>query len=144
MAFFKHIRKAVANLNPEDVRAMAARPVHIGIVAPTQESMWRMESFLCPPYLTAAERAETARKLHRIAWDNHSRGPFDFEIWDDSLASPKHAFAFNAADPDRLVKDVVRKRPDIEIALANSFPPFRKHVIEQIVGRIAKENAAFS
>jgi len=44
VAFFKHIRQAIANLNPDDVRQSAERTVNVGIVAPTQEALWRLEA----------------------------------------------------------------------------------------------------
>jgi hypothetical protein len=144
VAFFKHIRQAIANLNPDDVRQSAERTVNVGIVAPTQEALWRIEAFLCPPDLPSAKRAEVSRHIHRISWNQRPAVPVDFEIWDSSLAVPNHAFVFDPRGHERTVKEIVRKRPELEIALARTFPGFRKQVVERIVARISKENAIFS
>lgn len=144
MAFFKHIGQAIANLNPDDVRQSAQRTVNVGIVAPTQEALWRMEGFLCPPDLPTSKRAEIARHIHRISWNQRPGIPLDFEIWDASLAVPNNAFVFDPRNHERTIKNIICKRPELEIALARTFPSFRKQAIHQIVGRISKENAMFS
>jgi hypothetical protein len=144
VAFFKHIRQAIANLNPEDVRQSAQKTINVGIVAPTQEALWRIEGFLCPPELPSARRAEVARHIHRVNWNQGPSSPVDLEIWDSSLAVPKDAFVFDARNHERTVKAILCKRPELEIPLARTFPAFRKQAIEQIVARISKENALFS
>jgi hypothetical protein len=144
VAFFKHIRQAIANLNPDDVRQSAQRTINVGIVAPTQESLWRIEGFLCPPNLPSARRAEVARHIHRISWNQRPAVAVDLEIWDNSLAVPNSAFVFDPRNHERTIKEILNKRPELEIPLARTFPSFRKPVIEQIVARISKENAVFS
>jgi hypothetical protein len=144
VAFLKHIRQAIANLNPDDVRQSAERRVNVGVVAPTQEALWRIEAFLSPPDLPSAKRAEVSRHIHRISGNQRPAVPVDLEIWDSSLAVPSAAFAFDPRNHERTIKEILRKRPELEIALARTFPSFRKQVIECIVARISKENALFS
>ncbi len=47
------IKQALANLKPGEVRESAMRPVRIGLVAASQESLGRMETYLVPPHLSA-------------------------------------------------------------------------------------------
>ena len=49
MRVLKEIRTAVKNLNPEEMRATAERPLDIGLVASTDASYSAMEEFLLPP-----------------------------------------------------------------------------------------------
>jgi hypothetical protein len=144
VAFFNHIRQAIANLNPDDVRQSAERTVNAGIVAPTQDALWRIEAFLCPPDLASGKRAEVSRHIHRISGNQRPAVPVDLEIWDSSLAVPSTAFVFDARNHERTIKEILRRRPELEIALARTFPSFRKQVIECIVARISKENALFA
>jgi hypothetical protein len=139
----KHIRQAVKYLNPEEVRESSERPLDIGLVAPGPEGLWRMERYLCPPDLSPSKRAEVSRMLHRISAAGRARS-YDLEIWDDSLAIPAHAFAFDPERPDATVHEILGTRPDLALPLARHFPPFRKPVIDQIVASVSKENAVFS
>lgn len=137
------VRKAMLNLNPHEVREMADRPVNVGLVAPTTEGLWQMESFLCPPDLSPAKRAGVSRMLHRITTHERTRA-YDIELWDDALACPEHVFCFDPDDPCRAVKEVLAKRPDLAIPLARHFTPFRDPVVKHLISNIAKENAFFS
>lgn len=139
----QHIRHAIRNLNPEDVRQDAAQKVEIGLFAPTAQAMWAMERYLCPPELGADRRAEVSRLLFRNEPNSPSRS-FDIEIWDSTLAAPAHAFVFDAARPERLIEAVLRRRVDLALPLARYIPPFRRPVIDHFIGKVAKENALFS
>ena len=97
-----HIRQAVKYLNPDEVRESAERPLDIGLVAPGTEALWNMERYLCPPDLSPARRAQISRMLHRVSTAERTRS-YDLEIWDDSLAIPAHAFAFDPQRPERTI-----------------------------------------
>lgn len=144
MAFgLKHIQSAMKRLNPEEVRREAERPLRIGLVAPTSEGLWRMESYLCPPSLSASKRARVARMLHRVTGDDRPRD-LDFEVWDDSLACPAHVFCFDPQKPEEMVRDVVKRRADLALPLARHIAPFRKPVIDHYISKICNENALFA
>jgi hypothetical protein len=139
----KHVRQAVKYLNPDEVCRAAAQPLNIGLVAPSADALWDMERYFCPPELSPAKRAHVARMLHRISEVGRTV-PYDFEVWDDSLAMPAHAFAFDPRNPERTVYEVLKRRPDLALPLARHIAPFRKPVIDQIVASVSKENALFS
>ncbi|MGH9663735.1 MAG: hypothetical protein ACRD9L_04850 [Bryobacteraceae bacterium] len=137
------IRQAISNLDPNAVRSEAERPLSIGLVAPTQEALWQIESFLCPPELSASKRAEISSMLHRAGV---SGGPqeHDLEIYDASVLRPKRAFSFRAENPRRTVRQILREHEDLGLALSRHFPPFRSAVSAKIVHKISRENAVFS
>lgn len=143
LGLVKQVSGALKNLNPDEVRQSASRPLEIGLVAPSSESMWRMESFFCPPELSPAKRAEVSRRLHRVIGGERTLA-FDIEVWDDSLACPDHVFPFDPANPEATVKAILKRRPELALTLARNFPPFRKPVIDHAISKISNENALFS
>ena len=140
--FLSQIRQAISNLNPQEVHELADRPFSIGIVAASPEVSWEIESFLCPPHLSMAKRAEVSSMIHRVALA--PSGASDLEIYDPSFRVPKGAFLFDREDPRRTVRAILRKRPDMALPLARHFLPFREPASLQIVHRISRENAFFS
>lgn len=143
IAVFREVKQALTQLNPNDVREEAARPLDIGLVASSPETLWRMERYFCPPHLSQGRRAQVARMLHRVGPAN---GPsrFDLEIYDEQLLAPEHAVAFSPADPERTVRAVIRRRQDLWLPLARSIYPFRKPVVHRIIQKVSQENALFS
>jgi hypothetical protein len=143
LSLFAQTRRAMKHLNPNEVREQASRPLNIGLVAPDADSHWRMERYFCPPELSPAKRAEVARMLHRVR-PGERTFVVDLEFWDSSLAQPEHVFSFDHQRPDRLVQDVLDRRPELWLPLARHIFPFRRAVIDRVIGSVAKENALFS
>lgn len=143
MSVFRQVRQALAQLNPQDVREEAARALEIGLVAATPESLWRMESYFCPPHLSLSRRAQVSRILHRAApYNGPSR--FDIEIYDDALLAPGYAFTFYASNPERTLRAVLGERENLSLSLARNVYPFRKPVIQRLIQKVSQENALFS
>jgi len=135
---FRQVKQALTNLNPADVREAANRPVRIGLVGASQESMGAMETFLVPPHLSAQRRVEALRMLHR------GGGPdCDVEIYDSSLLRPASAFSLDLESPDECLRRILRRRDDLLLPLARQFYPFRKPAAQHVIRSIAKENALF-
>ncbi len=141
----KEIRHAISNLNPDDVRKEAERPVRIRLVATTPEMYGRMETYFCPIDLSPRRRAQVSRLILRggTAHANDS-GPADFEVWDESLLQPADAFSFSAINPDHCVQKVLDAHPELKLPLARVFPPFRGPVIKRLIHTVSRENALFS
>lgn len=145
LGVFKEIRHAISNLNPDDVRKEAARPVRIRLVAPTPEAYGQMERFLCPMDLSPRRRAEVSRLILRGGTPHSSdSGPADIELWDELLLQPAEAYSFSAANPQAAVGRVLDTRPELMLPLARAFPPFRQAVINRLIHTVSKENALFS
>lgn len=137
------IRQAISNLDPNELRTQAEQPLSISLVAPTQDRLWHMESFLCPPDLSPARRAVISSMLHRGGASGQS-GRHDLEIYDASVLRPRTAFPFEAEDPYYTVRQILRRHDDLGLALSRHFPPFRGLVSAGIIHKISRENAFFS
>ena len=140
---FKNIRKALANLNPADVRADAERIVIIGLSASRGESFGAMESFLAPPDLPLEQRVNALRHIYHTDIPG-APAEFDIEIQDEALPPRRGVFDFRFSAPILTVKRILRDREELGLPLARLFPPFREEVCRQIVRRISRENALFS
>ncbi|HXP83343.1 MAG TPA: hypothetical protein VN841_01405 [Bryobacteraceae bacterium] len=140
------IRHALANLSPDEVRAQVERPVLVGLVAASQESLGAMEMFFAPPELSPARRAEAARLLVRGGSPD-----CDVHIYESNLLlpaqpirQPAESFSLDLDSPEDCVRRIVRRREDLMLPLARRLPPFRKAVAHHVIRAVAKENALFS
>ena len=136
-AVLRQVKQALSNLNPKQVREAAERPVRVGLVGESAESLGRMETFFAPPHLSPQRRAEAVRTLVR------GGGGCDVEIYESSLLHPAGAFTFDAEAPDDCVRKVVRVREDLMLTLARTLHPFRKPVSHHVIRAAAKQNALF-
>jgi hypothetical protein len=138
VAVIRQVKHALASLNPREVRDLAERPVCIGLVAASEESLGRMEAFFAPPHFSPERRARAARLLVR-----GSGSGCDVEIYESSLLRPAHAFSFDPEAPETCVRRILRAHEDLALPLARNFYPFRKPASHQIIRAVAKENALF-
>ncbi len=143
LSIVSQVKQALHHLNPSEVREQAERPLNIALVSNSPDLLGRMEQYLCPPQLSPAKRAVVSRMLHRTSPTERSR-PFDLEIWDQNLAQPEQVFSFDPACPERMVNEVLKRKPELSLPLARYIHPFRKCVIDQTIASVAKENALFS
>src|SRR6478672_1103304 len=102
LAVFRQIRHALVNLNPTQVREEADRPVRVGLVAASHESLGSMERFFVPPHLSPERRAEALQMLIR------GGGPScDVHIFESSLLRPSKAFSLDLDAPEDCVRRIV-------------------------------------
>jgi hypothetical protein len=134
---FRQLKRALSNLNPSDVRSEAARPVRIGLIASSPEMLGRMETFLVPPHLTPARRAEALRSIYRGSAD------VDVVLHEPDLLGPVGSFELDLDDPDQCIREVLTERDDLKLSLARLFYPFRQRACQRIIKAVAKENALF-
>jgi hypothetical protein len=139
---YTQIKTAFQNLNPHQVRDLAERPLNIGIIAASAERHRAMVDTLLPSPMTQARRHEVSRVLHRAGAGAADR--FDLVLCDEDLLCPPDAFCFYRSDPGQTVREVLARREDLGLALARSFAPFRRPVVDRILKSVARENAAFS
>lgn len=145
----QHIREAIGNLNPDDIRRHTERPLRLFLYAHSEHAYGRMEDFFAPSDLSTARRAEVRQAIYRASENYYPSGESDLEIYfEDSplgeLARTNQVFAFHAANPRKTVDDVLQRRPDLAIPLALHIHPFRQEVSRRIVKKVAKENAIFA
>ena len=140
LGILRNLRAAFTNLNPEKVRASATRDIVIGLAADSEEAYATMEDALLP----AGSEARW-RSLSRLSRANgHAGSSPDLVLYEPGVPTPANAFTLHTRDLPRTVNEVLEARPELELALAHTFPPFRDCVIERIIKRTARENALFS
>jgi len=146
---FQHIKDALGNLDPDEIRRHTQRPMRLFLYANHDEGHRQMEDFFAPPELSDAKRAELRHIMYRASEGSLPSEGHDLEIYfEDSpqslFTSARKVFAFTPDDPQRTVGDVLAHRPDLAIPLALHVHPFREEVSKRIVKKIARENAIFS
>jgi hypothetical protein len=139
MSVLSEVKRALSNLKPGEVLEAAERPVRVGLVTASQDSLGRMEAYLVPPHLSAQRRAESAQMLIRGGSED-----CDIEIYESSLLRPANAFSFDFDAPEDCVRRILRRREDLSLPLARQFYPFRKPAAFHLIRTVAKENALFS
>jgi len=137
---FSELRKALSDLNPNQVRAAAERYPAIGVMASTEAGFRSIEEFLTSGRASAARRLEQSVALRRKA-SLEAPSDFDLEIYEAGLEKPDEAFAFDPNEPDRLVEEILARREELGLALARLFPAFRRRVTARVIADISKENA---
>lgn len=135
-----HIKKAIANLNPDQVRKLSDRPVRVGIYASSPHNFERIENFLLQG-LAPERRRESASCLVR---EPSGLGPSDLTIFDETILAPPQAVVFRPDRPDLFIGRALDVSGDLGVALARSFPPFRRPFIDRVIAKTCKENTLFS
>ncbi len=138
LAVLSQVKKALSNLNSREVRAAAERPVTIGLVGASAESLGRMETYFAPPHLSPERRAQAVRLLMR-----GGSSLCNLHIYESNLLRPARAFSFDPDAPDDCVRRILRAHEDLALPLARSLYPFRKPAAHRLIRSIAKENALF-
>lgn len=131
----------MGNLNPREVREQAERTLSIGVYGEREEFFRELERFLLPATLTVEKRREAARSVRRGRYGDK---PYPIEIYELGLDRSAHGVYFDPARPQQLVKDILARHEDLELALARNFPPFREEVCKRATHRVSRENALFS
>jgi hypothetical protein len=143
LRYLKQARSALSMLNPDEVRQRAERRLAVGLVSSTSAACADMEDFLAPPAVSHDKRMEVMRFVFR-AGDPDAPAQLDLVLYEQGLACPANAFTFFRDDPDRTVEEILNEREHLDLALARNFHPFRKPVVDRIVGSVARENAIFA
>jgi hypothetical protein len=145
---FQHIKDAIRNLDPEDIRRHTERPLRFFLYADREPDYRVMEEFLVPPDLSHAKRAQVLRLIYRASDSAVPVDGNDLEVYfDDSgdLATGSSGlFTFDPANPNKMIHQVLRQRPDLAVPLGLHALPFREEVSRRMVKKIAKENALFA
>ena len=134
----KDLKAAYSNLNAAAVRQTAEQHLSIGLVALTEGAYCAMERFLKPPL-----EGSVSARIYR-ATDPERPDSFHLVLYDSAVACPENAFVFYALDQVRTVREILDARPELDLPLARNFDVFREPVMDDILHRIANENALFS
>jgi len=144
---FQHVKDAIRNLDPEDIRKHTERPLRLLLYADSEGEYREMEDYLVPRALSAAKRAQVRRVIYRGAEGPPPSARNDLEIYFDparELEGGENVFGYDPAQPEALVNQVLHSRPDLAVPLALQVLPFREEVSRRMVKKVAKENALFA
>ncbi len=135
------IKKAISNLNPEQVRLLADRPLRVAICAANPASHEHMREVLLNG-LSPQRRIRSEAFLH----DGYQPGqaPFDLVLSDGQNAAPAGSYVFRGPDTDFVVKTILKDHEDLALPLARAFPPFHGPYVDQVIAKTCKENTLFS
>ena len=145
---FDHVKDAIRNLDPNDIRKHTDRPLRLLLYADSEGQYRDMEDYLLPRDLSVAKRAQVRRLIYRASEGSTPRAAGDLEIFFDPSgeldSGDSDVFGFNPAAPEATVHRILQRRPDLAVPLALNVLPFRQEVSARMVKKIAKENALFS
>jgi|SRR5580693_10504721 len=147
--FFNNIKEAIGNLDPEEARRHADRPLRLFLYADSDNGYREMEDFLMPPGLSPARHAQLQSRIFRATDGFLPSHGNDLEIYLENspqeVARPTtRVFPFRPDRPMQTVHDVLHHRKDLAIPLAVHIQPFREEVSQRIIKKVAKENALFA
>ena len=143
LRYLKQAKSALSLLNPDEVRKRAERPLLVGLVAEGSSAYADMEDFLTPAAVSHDRRLQVMQSVYRAS-DPGIPKKYDLVLYEQGLECPATAFTFFRDDPCRTVDEIVHAREDLSLALARSFHPFRKPVVDRIITSVARENAIFA
>ena len=129
------IREALSHLNPDEVRALADKPVVIEVSGSTPRVQEEMENL----FAVAQRGPGGGPKVIDI-----TTSATTIRIVEEGMAQPAGAFVYERAKPDKVISAVLKQYPDLKLALARKYPAFRECVSDDIIFNVSKENAVFS
>src|SRR3954453_3983318 len=137
-----HIRKALGSLNPNQVRELSSKPVHVTLHAPDDSAYREMEEYFLQD-LRPARRRDSAELISRGERTASLPGQ-ELVVYHRSSLAPSDALVFNPAHPEEMIHSALHRYPDAGIPLSRSFFPFRKPFINQVISKTSRENTLFS
>lgn len=137
-----HIKKALTNLNPAQVRDLSTKPVHVTLHAPNDSAYREMEDFLLQD-LRPSRRRDSAGLISR-GGQTVSTPAQEVVVYHRGSLAPSDALIFNPAEPGHLIDTALGRFPDAGVSLARSFFPFRKPFVKKVIAKTARENTLFS
>jgi hypothetical protein len=145
---FDHVKGALRNLDPEDIRRHTERPLRLLLNAANEQEYREMEDFLIPRDISPAKRAQVRRIVHRAPEGSLPASKGDLEIYFDPAheweGGESGVFGFDPRRPGAIVPHILHARPDLAVPLALNVLPFREEVSRRMIKKVAKENALFA
>jgi hypothetical protein len=139
----RQIGTALRNLNPNEVRALAERPVTFGVLAADEAIAGEIFRCLIPRDSSEAQMRRAGRQIVRVATETDF-ARCDLGFAESGVPHPANFFRFDPMDRKGSIEALLEGRADDGVPLARVFPGLRDVVIDRIVWKISKENAVFT
>ncbi len=143
MGILKDVRQAFRNLNPEEVRTLAERPLKLGVLAVDDAVYARALAFLIPPEVSDAKARQAAQAVIRMA-EEEDLEQCSLGLSESGLPHPSRFYPFDVHRPASVIGPILDDHEELWVPLARLFLPFREPAIERIIWKISKENAFFT
>jgi hypothetical protein len=142
LSVLKEIRKIYSSVNANEIRSLARQDLSVGLMAMSEGSFRELESFLAPPSLPEQARNEALWKIHRVAGAPPENA--DFVLCEPGIVLPPKGYIFDVMNPAPAIARILADHEGKELAIASRFPAFRRTLSDNIIHRVAGENALFS
>ena len=139
----KQAKAALSLLSADEIRKQSEIPVHFGLVADGSGAYAEMEEFLAPATLPRVEWRRRMSQVHR-ANDANVPGNVDIVLYEPGLPCPAGSYTFDRDHPAVTCAEILKDKPDLDLALGRQFLPFRRPVVERIIQMVSQENALFA
>jgi len=143
VGILKDVRQAFRNLNPEEVRTLAERPLKLGVLAVDDAVYARALAFLIPPEVSDAKARQAAQAVIRMA-EEEDLEQCSLGLSESGLPHPSRFYPFDVHRPASVIGPILDDHEELWVPLARLFLPFREPAIERIIWKISKENAFFT
>ena len=137
----KQIRDAIGTLNPNEVRQHADQRIVIEVIGSSPESYREMGRFFAPPTISQVKREEVRNVVFKAG---EAPDTPTLRIYDEDTPHGPDDFTFYRANPERMVEEIIERRPELSLALAKHLVNFRQPVVNRIIRNVCNENALFS
>lgn len=147
--FLHQVRKAIATLNPSEIRHSADRPVRLLLQGSSLEAETAFARYLLSGHSSHERRAAARQALDRAS-DPKIDGRFHLVLYERGTPIPDgwqrqvDAFPFDLTNPKPAIDTILEKRDEYSLALARLFTPFREAEAAKTIHRVSAENALFS
>jgi uncharacterized protein (DUF697 family) len=153
--FWKEVMRTLEGLRPESVIRESQTPFSAALVG-SREEVSAMEDWLVPPRLNPAQQARARQPLFSMPaplspGDQAMLPRMDLRLVGPSAASgpemraaARDYIVFDPEEPRTALAAALRARPELSLALARTWIPFRQPVVDGVISRVSKENAMFA
>ena len=138
--FLRQVMSALRNLNANEVRAMARKPVTCGILAADERFVDDVQEFLFPD----PHAPDGSRLLLVTEEADFVRATVGFA--ESGVPHPPHFYVFDPHEPSGSVAELLGddRNDELLLALAANFPGLRPAVTDRLIWKVAKENTLFT
>jgi hypothetical protein len=139
----RQIGTALRNLNPNEVRALADKPVTFGVLAADEAIAGEIFRCLIPRDSSEAQMRRAGKHIVRVATEaDFARCDVGFA--ESGVPHPANFFRFDPMDSKSSIEAMLEDREDDGVPLARVFLGLRDAVIDRIIWKVAKENTVFT
>lgn len=153
LRFWKQASTAFHRLNPDHVYRESVRPFRLGLVG-SEAEVSAMEAWLVPPELRPDRKERARQRLflmpvplspgQRAMLPGLSARLVGLSAAEEVCSLVRDYTLFLPEQPEIAATELPEAHPELALALARHFPPFRGPVVEKFIKTVAFENAGFA